>query len=71
MLVSTLKNESNGTFTYFGGKLRRFLHGSIFSRVGASTKPGVVQIAFSQRLLSIGQAPFPTNRISFGHCAEG
>ncbi|PTQ82998.1 hypothetical protein C8R21_1021, partial [Nitrosospira multiformis] len=31
--------------TYLGGKLVLFLHSSILSDVGASTKPGAVQIA--------------------------
>ncbi|WP_219906654.1 hypothetical protein, partial [Nitrosospira multiformis] len=36
--------------TYLGGKLVLFLHSSILSDVGASTKPGAVQRAYPDQL---------------------
>ena len=39
-----LLHPPNGTLSDFRGKLIRFVHGSIFSSVGASTKPGAIQI---------------------------
>ncbi|HTN29324.1 MAG TPA: N-6 DNA methylase, partial [Pseudomonas sp.] len=36
-------HQANRPFTHFPGKLIRFVHGSILSRVGASSKPGAVQ----------------------------
>jgi hypothetical protein len=38
-----LLHQSNGTLTDFRGKLVVLAHGSIFSKVGASSKPGVIQ----------------------------
>src|SRR5690554_3096503 len=41
-----LLHQSNGTLTDFRGKLVVLAHGSIFSKVGASSKPGVIQPSF-------------------------
>jgi len=49
VIVAALKHQTNGALTHLGGKLRRLLHGSIFSRVGASTKPGAVHILLKLR----------------------
>ncbi|WP_369795123.1 VOC family protein [Azoarcus sp. KH32C] len=43
MLVALLEHHAHGPLAHFGGELRRLLHGSIFSRVGASAKPGAIQ----------------------------
>ena len=41
-----LLHHPNRTLTHFRGKLVRLVHSSIFSRVGASSKPGAVHIGF-------------------------
>ena len=43
MILAAFGDQAHGTFADFGGILYGFLHGSIFSRVGASTKSGAVQ----------------------------
>jgi hypothetical protein len=50
-----LLHQSNGTLTDFRGKLVVLAHGSIFSKVGASSKPGVIQAVrvFAQALTPI------------------
>jgi hypothetical protein len=40
--VALLQNHPHCTLADLGGKLRRLVHGSIFSKVGASSKPGAV-----------------------------
>jgi hypothetical protein len=37
--------HANCSFTDFGGKLVGFVHGSILSRIRASSKPGAIQVA--------------------------
>ncbi|WP_217896290.1 hypothetical protein, partial [Pigmentiphaga sp. NML030171] len=41
--VPMLLNQPYRTFTYFRGKLVVLAHGSIFSRIGASSKTGSIQ----------------------------
>ena len=36
-------HHAHGPFAHFGGELVRLVHSSIFSKVGASTKPGAIQ----------------------------
>ncbi|MFN3751610.1 MAG: integrase core domain-containing protein, partial [Thiobacillus sp.] len=48
---ATLSNQAHGAFADFGGILYGFLHGSIFSRVGASSKSGAVQSLPSARVI--------------------
>ena len=43
-------HQAHGAFTDFRGKLVRFLHGSIFSGVGASSKPEAVQVRLKEGL---------------------
>ncbi len=38
LLSAMLLHQAHGAFTDFRGKLVRFLHGSVFSGVGASSK---------------------------------
>ncbi|WP_211163331.1 hypothetical protein, partial [Aromatoleum diolicum] len=42
-VAATLGHHAYGTLTDFRGELHRLLHGSIFSRVRASTKLGAIQ----------------------------
>ncbi|MGR3815968.1 MAG: hypothetical protein ACU0AU_17865, partial [Cognatishimia activa] len=42
VVSATLRNQTHGAFADFGGKLDGFLHGSILSSNGASTKAGAV-----------------------------
>ncbi len=44
-----LQNHAHGTFTDFRGVGRSLSHGLIFSRVKASTKPGVIHSTRSLR----------------------
>src|SRR5690606_28271440 len=43
ILVTVLLHQAHGAFTDFRGKLVVLAHGSIFSRIGASSKPGAIQ----------------------------
>ncbi|MFA5490312.1 MAG: hypothetical protein WC284_14085, partial [Candidimonas sp.] len=62
-LTAMLLHQSNGTLTDFRGKLVVLAHGSIFSKVGASSKPGVIQYGSRCLALEASQAvrlsPFP------------
>jgi len=50
-----LLHQSNGTLTDFRRKFVVLAHGSIFSKVGASSKPGAIQIAyFTDPKLNLG-----------------
>ncbi|MBU9539855.1 hypothetical protein KTE58_26095, partial [Burkholderia multivorans] len=42
-LTAMLLHQSNGTLTDFRRKFVVLAHGSIFSKVGASSKPGAIQ----------------------------
>ncbi|MBU9541084.1 hypothetical protein KTE58_32610, partial [Burkholderia multivorans] len=44
-LTAMLLHQSNGTLTDFRRKFVVLAHGSIFSKVGASSKPGAIQSA--------------------------
>ncbi|MBR7895829.1 hypothetical protein, partial [Burkholderia multivorans] len=44
-LTAMLLHQSNGTLTDFRRKFVVLAHGSIFSKVGASSKPGAIQAA--------------------------
>ncbi|MBU9211976.1 hypothetical protein, partial [Burkholderia multivorans] len=44
-LTAMLLHQSNGTLTDFRRKFVVLAHGSIFSKVGASSKPGAIQFA--------------------------
>jgi hypothetical protein len=44
MLATLLAHQTNGALSDFGGKLAWLAHGSILSRVGASTKSGALHI---------------------------
>jgi predicted transcriptional regulator len=39
-----LQHEPHRTIPDFGGKFIRLVHGSILSKVGASSKPGAIQV---------------------------
>src|SRR5690606_25244583 len=45
VLVTMLLNQTHRTLTHFRGKFVVFAHGSILSRIGASSRPGVIQVA--------------------------
>jgi hypothetical protein len=42
-LLTLLEHHANGSFAHLGGISACLLHGSIFSRVGASAIPGAIQ----------------------------
>ncbi|MEA8680765.1 hypothetical protein PZU33_30455, partial [Pseudomonas aeruginosa] len=46
-LTAMLLHQSNGTLTDFRRKFVVLAHGSIFSKVGASSKPGAIQLPAS------------------------
>ena len=45
IFVTMLLHHAHGAFADFGGKTIRFVHGSILSRLRASSKPGAIQVA--------------------------
>ncbi|MBU9212427.1 hypothetical protein, partial [Burkholderia multivorans] len=48
-LTAMLLHQSNGTLTDFRRKFVVLAHGSIFSKVGASSKPGAIQYWYTER----------------------
>src|SRR5690606_40690134 len=44
ILTAMLLHQSNGTLTDFRRKFVVLAHGSIFSKVGASSKPGAIHV---------------------------
>ena len=58
ILTTVLQHQPYRAFTDFGGKFIRLVHGSILSKVGASSKPGAIQwhAALKQAATS-GRAP--------------
>ena len=63
MAGATLANQAHCALADFGGELYGFLHGSIFSRVGASTKSGAVQFNGPAAVWSSGHALIKIKRI--------
>lgn len=62
VLTSVLLHHAHGPFADFGGELVRLVHSSIFSKVGASTKPGAIQSADVYPV----RWPYKNNSTSFG-----
>ncbi len=58
VLGPVLEHHPHRTFADFGGELRRFPHGSIFSRLGASSNPGAGQLFhFREKAFLLGDLP--------------
>jgi hypothetical protein len=57
MIGAVLEHHAHGTLTQLGGKFAGLHSGSIFSRVGASTKPGAIHPPNPDRfnVLCVGQ----------------
>jgi uncharacterized Zn-binding protein involved in type VI secretion len=51
VICAVLENHAHGTLTQLGSKFAGLHNGSIFSRVGASTKPGPIQTGSPQETL--------------------
>ncbi|MBU9212430.1 hypothetical protein KTD23_30600, partial [Burkholderia multivorans] len=74
-LTAMLLHQSNGTLTDFRRKFVVLAHGSIFSKVGASSKPGAIHLEerIGIRLLertSRVVTPTVAGELLYQHCKE-